>query len=234
MTCSPWPPTRPRRRALRTRESGRDEVEVAPEGLAQEGVVHSWVERRHDEHGDAGIVKAPHDLADVALAAAEQVADARRQQADAGAGKVHVHGPPRHRPLHDGGELRLQLRVERGADAVVAAGERVLKLAGGVGEVGGLASEGGSARAQVSRGVRPAARGGERTLGAAREEEAARCGPEAAGEGGAAASTAPGCGSAGHLVLDALLQAVQALRKAVRHGVQVHAVDDVAAEVRQV
>jgi hypothetical protein len=114
----------------RPRHGRGDEVEVAPEGLAQEGVVDGRVEGRDDEDRDAGVVKAPHHLADVALAAAQQVADARGEQAHARAGEVDVHRPARHGPLHDGRQLLLQLRVEGRAHAVVAVGEAVLQVGG--------------------------------------------------------------------------------------------------------
>lgn len=63
---------------------------MPPEGLAEESIVHCRHKGCHDQHRDACIVKAPHHLCYVPLAAAQQVAHAAGQQAHAGAGKVHV------------------------------------------------------------------------------------------------------------------------------------------------
>ena len=45
--------------AARTETDGRQQVEVAEEGVAQEAVVHDRHKRGHDEHHDARVVIAP-------------------------------------------------------------------------------------------------------------------------------------------------------------------------------
>ena len=54
---------------------------------------HRRIEGRHDEHGDADVIKSPHHEADVLRAAAQGVAHARGEQAHHCAAREHVDGP---------------------------------------------------------------------------------------------------------------------------------------------